>query len=338
MNPRARTRLAVFILAFSLGTSASAGVNQWTIVGPPVSVEAMAVDPHNDNILYAAGYETTAKTVDGGATWTVTPLPELIAPTVIRVSASLPSTLYVLGLSELFRSTSAGVAWSKRKLPSAAQFPSDLQVHRTNADALVVAAANFCFFGCTGGGVFRSDDGGGSWKGIGLKNKDIYHVAFDPNTTKTIYATSMFAVFRTTNGGDSWREITLAGSGSVRDVAVDPIIPGMIYAATDAGVFRSSDLGQTWVLARPSMYGSAIATPAYAARQLFVSSGGPALSFDAGSTWQELSTANSGFSFRRLWQIAVSRTVCYLVSDLDTASGQILGYELQMPRRRTATR
>jgi len=338
MNARAWSRPAVVVLALSFGGSAAAGVNQWTIVGPPVTVQAMAIDPHNDNILYAAGQETIARTGDGGATWTVTPLPELTEPSVIRVSASLPSTLYVMDILNLFRSTSAGVAWSKRKIASSAQFPQDLQVHRANADALVLAAANFCFFGCTGGGVFRSDDGGGSWRGIGLKNTDVYHVAFDPITTKTIYATSMSAVYRTTNGGDSWRVITPAGSGSVQDVAVDPVRPATVYAATEAGIFRSFDSGQSWVLARPADFGSAIAAPMYASRPLFVACGGTALSFDGGSTWQELSTAGSGFSFRGLWQVAVSQTIAYMVSDLGTARGQILGYELQMPRRRTAAR
>jgi hypothetical protein len=49
----------------------TAGVNQWTITGPPLHVRAMAVDPHDGNVLYAAARDTVARSEDRGATWTL---------------------------------------------------------------------------------------------------------------------------------------------------------------------------------------------------------------------------------------------------------------------------
>ncbi|HXI99110.1 MAG TPA: hypothetical protein VNG73_09205 [Gemmatimonadaceae bacterium] len=50
-------------------------------------------------------------------------------------------------------------------------------------------------------------------------------------------------------------------------------------------------------------------------------------------TWQEFVTASSGQSFGSLWQVAVTGNVCYMVTDLRGAPGQILAYALIPPRR-----
>src|SRR5664279_4429705 len=99
------TVVALALIAVLWTRSASAGVNRWTVIGPPASMHAMAIDPHNPKLLYAAGSESVARSDDWGATWTLTPVPGLLQPSAIRVAPSLPSTIYVLGLSDLYRST-----------------------------------------------------------------------------------------------------------------------------------------------------------------------------------------------------------------------------------------
>jgi photosystem II stability/assembly factor-like uncharacterized protein len=333
-----RTSASVLTLGLAAlwNGSALAGVNRWTVIGPPANIRAMAIDPHNTKILYGAGTETVARSDDGGITWTLTPVPGLLQPSAIRVAVSISSTVYALGLSDLYRSTTGGTSWVHRSIPSAAQFPNDLQVDATNDSTIVMACSNFCLFGCTGGGVFRSDNGGGSWHGIGLKDVDVSHVALDPTTSQIIYAVSASRLLRTSNGGGSWKEISPSSGGAIQDVAVDPVVPSTIYAAAESGIFRSADSGQSWEMIRASAYGAVIAAPAYGSRQLFASASGTALSLDRGQTWQELSTASSGLAFGSLWQVAVTPSVCYMVSDLRGLPGQILAYELQPPRRRAA--
>src|SRR5215216_1220689 len=98
---RAILGLALTIL---LAGSAAAGVNQWTVVGPPIRVRALGVDPHNPDNLYAAGDEMAATSHDRGATWTLSPTPGLHAASAVRVAVSMPSTIYALGSTELYRS------------------------------------------------------------------------------------------------------------------------------------------------------------------------------------------------------------------------------------------
>jgi photosystem II stability/assembly factor-like uncharacterized protein len=322
-----------------LAATATAGVNQWTIIGPPhLEVQAMAIDPYNNRILYAAGFDTAARSDDAGATWTSTPVPELTFPSAIRVSPSLPSKVYLVGSFDVFRSTSSGNSWIKRKAPAVVQFPTDLQVDHSNSDVVVATAINFCLFGCSGGGVYRSDDGAGSWKRIGLKDTDVYSLALDPTSSKVIYVVAKTGLFRTSNTGDSWKLISPFGSGEIESVAVDPVVSTINYSGTQTGIYRSDNSGQSWTLIRPADYGSLIAAPTFGSRQLFVSAGGVALSYDGGFTWQELSSAGSGLQFNGLKQVAVSPSVCYMVSDIVGLPGQVLSYELLMPRRRTAER
>jgi photosystem II stability/assembly factor-like uncharacterized protein len=331
-----RSHGIAFALAVTLlGTrSAGAGVNQWTVTGPQLNVEAMAVDPRNPEILYAAGYDTVARSADGGESWTLTAVPGLAAPSRIRVAASLPTTVYALGLGMLYRSTTGGASWTLRDLPSA-QFQQDLQVDPHRADSLVMAALNFCFLGCSGGGVYRSDNGGGSWQRIGLKDANVWHVAIDPTSSQTVYASTHQTLFRTVNGGRNWTAISPPGSGEIHDVTVDPMVSTTVFAATDGGVFRSFDSGNSWHVVRPSQYGSTLGDAPYLSRQLFASAMGMAVSMDQGQTWRELSTTNSGLAFNGLHQIVAAGERYYMLTDLVGAPGQILVYELRNPRRRS---
>jgi photosystem II stability/assembly factor-like uncharacterized protein len=250
----ARTVFALGLISL-VGVSAHAGLNRWTVIGPPADMRTMAVDPYDPAILHAAGRDVVARSNDRGATWTLRQLPGLGRASFIRVAPSLPSTLYLLGFQTLYRSTNGGDSWTSLRVPRTAQFQNDLQVDARNSKVLVVAASNFCFLGCSGGGVFRSTDGGESWQGIGLTNTNVWRAAIDPAESQIIYATTETQLLRTGNRGGSWRDWTPPGSGSVKGVAVDPVLPETIYAATGAGVFRSRDAGRSWELARASTFG-----------------------------------------------------------------------------------
>jgi len=332
---RSRLVLALCIAPLFHG-SASAGVNQWTVIGPPASVQAMAADPQDDRVLYAAGFETVARTYDRGITWSSTEIPGLAGPVAIRVAPSIPSTIYVLGFSNLFRSTSGGQSWVPRSIPSAVGFPNDLQVHATNADVIVVACSNFCFFGCSGGGVYRSDNGGGTWRRIGLKDTNVYEIALDPTNAQVVYARTETNLFKTINGGGSWKEISLPASGVIHEVAVDPVIPTIVYAAADSGIFKSFDAGVSWTLIRPALYGSSVAIDPADSSSVLAAADGMIRSFDGGHTWQELNAVAPGIQFNSLRQILIDGRFCYKVSDLVGRPGQILQYEILQPRRRAA--
>ena len=127
-----------------------------------------------------------------------------------------------------------------------------------------------------GRGMFRSDDGGASWRPIGLEQTgQIGAVEIHPSNADIAWAAGLGnpfgknperGVFKTTDGGRSWRQV-LSTSDSVGaiDVEVHPsnpdilyaamwrgerkpwtIISGLAEAAQEDGIWRSEDGGENW--------------------------------------------------------------------------------------------
>jgi photosystem II stability/assembly factor-like uncharacterized protein len=124
-----------------------------------------------------------------------------------------------------------------------------------------------------GNGVYRSTDGGATWKNRGLKQSGtIGRIVVHPTNPDTIYvaaAGSLFnpggdrGIYRSTNGGNSWRLVLAPENGFSGgiDLAIDPSNPDRIFAAmwqrrrepdlrtyggVGSGLWRSDDGGDTW--------------------------------------------------------------------------------------------
>jgi photosystem II stability/assembly factor-like uncharacterized protein len=101
-------------------------------------------------------------------------------------------------------------------------------------------------------GIFKSSDGGKSWKKVnnGLPSLTIYSIAFDPKNDKIIYCGGFkTGVCRSDNGGESWKcsENGLEGFNTIHSISIHPDDPKFIVAGTiDGGVFISTDAGKTW--------------------------------------------------------------------------------------------
>jgi len=113
------------------------------------------------------------------------------------------------------------------------------------------------------GGVFRSDDGGASWRGVGLGGRHIMSVAASPTEVNVVWVgTEPSAVLRSENGGERWEQTseleTLTSSSEwsfppkpdthhVRWIACHPQEPGRLWVAIEAGALISTlDGGRTW--------------------------------------------------------------------------------------------
>ena len=123
-----------------------------------------------------------------------------------------------------------------------------------------------------GRGVYRSTDGGGSFKNVGLPDShDIPRLAVDPRNPDVCFAAALGhlwgpsaerGVYRTTDGGKSWKAVLQidADTGAC-DVAIDPSDASIVYAAmyvrrrtawsfqsggAQGGIYRSDDGGTTW--------------------------------------------------------------------------------------------
>src|SRR5437870_3291788 len=123
-----------------------------------------------------------------------------------------------------------------------------------------------------GSGLYRSDDGGKTWKNVGLKSSEhIGRIAIDPKDSNTVYVAAEGPIwgpggdrghFKTTDGGKTWKHIlNLSENTGVTDVVIDPQNPETIYAASyqrrrhmftlidggpESAIYKSTDAGTTW--------------------------------------------------------------------------------------------
>lgn len=160
----------------------------------------------------------------------------------------------------------------------------------------------------TGGRVYRSTNGGRSWKSgppIALK---LDALTVDPRDGSIVYAGTNDGVLKSTDAGRTWRRSGLRppagrsreyadGEGWVYSIAVDPADSRNVYAITrgleKTVAFRSRDAGATWKAMRPSTQRDMREIHAAGSGILYTAGrfwepipGGVLRSTDGGTTWQ----------------------------------------------------
>lgn len=178
--------------------------------------------------------------------------------------------------------------------------------------------ANIVYAGTWGSGMYKSSDGGATWRVInsGLDNLYINSLAIDPRQPQILFAGTFHrGVYQSTNGGESWQP---SGSGLnaeavVYTLVIDPLHPNLLYAGTRAntaappwggGVFKSVDGGASWTqqptIGEDYIYGLAIdpvtPTTVYCATH----SQGVWKTTDGGALWKLSSGGLSDYSTRAL--------------------------------------
>ena len=140
------------------------------------------------------------------------------------------------------------------------RFPMVLDLYRYASEAAImgdgsVLGAGFSTY-ITGGGVFRSTDGGTLWD-YRWKN-DAGDSPGDSNLWRIrraggsrAYASGTGGVFRSDDSGKTWNATALESS-EIRALAVDPTNPDLVFAGSwnaDGGIFKTVDGGKTWTAA-----------------------------------------------------------------------------------------
>jgi photosystem II stability/assembly factor-like uncharacterized protein len=170
----------------------------------------------------------------------------------------------------MWKSVDAGKTWKRAGLADSRHI-ARIRIHPRNPDVVYAAVLGHLFGPNAERGVYRSTDGGASWKRVLFVDEatGAVDLAMDPANPRVLYA-GLWRVRRTpyslesggagsglwksTDGGDSWTDLS-RNSGLPRaplgivGVAVSPTDPDNVYAIVEAaagGVFRSKDGGKTW--------------------------------------------------------------------------------------------
>jgi hypothetical protein len=135
---------------------------------------------------------------------------------------------------------------------------------RTRALVIHPTTPSRMWAGSVGGGIWRSDNSGGSWYPLDdwMGNLAICCLTMDPGNSNVMYAgtgegfgnfdaISGEGIWKTTNGGSSWTQIASTLSfGSVNRIVVSPSNSNVVLAATATGIRRSTDGGTSWTTER----------------------------------------------------------------------------------------
>ncbi|HEV2387782.1 MAG TPA: hypothetical protein VGS20_11070 [Candidatus Acidoferrales bacterium] len=223
------------------------------------------------------------KTTDGGITWSPVTDGQIHSSSVgaVAVAESNPDVVYI-GMGEaclrgnimqgdgVYKSTDAGKTWRNVGLGDT-QTIARIRVEPANPDVVYVAAFGHPAAPNDARGVYRSRDGGQTWRRVLFRDAQTgaIDLSMDRNHPNVLYAALWQAyrkswtmssggpgsgLFKTTDGGDTWTELT-RNPGMPRGVigrigvAVSAADSSRVYAlveASDGGVFRSDDGGATW--------------------------------------------------------------------------------------------
>ncbi len=259
---------------------------QWRSIGPNRGGRSIAVAGSSSRPLeyyFGAVGGGLWKTTDGGQSWKPVTDGQIRSSSVgaVAVSQSNPDVVYI-GMGEtdirgnimqgdgVYKSIDGGKKWTHMGLAET-QAIAKIRIDPTNPDVVYVAALGHPSGQNAERGVFKSTDGGKTWRKILYRNDKTgaIDLSMDPEHPQTLYAALWQAyrtswqmssggpgsgLFKSTDGGEHWTELTRnpglpTGVIGRIGIAVSPVDANRVYAiveAADGGVYRSDDAGATW--------------------------------------------------------------------------------------------
>jgi photosystem II stability/assembly factor-like uncharacterized protein len=344
---------------------------RWRMIGPfrGGRTRAVAGVPDQPNIFYIGQVNGGVwKSTDYGRTWNpIFDGEDTQSVGAIAVAPSNSNIVYVAGGEGLhrpdlsvgdgiYRSTDAGKTWTHLGLEGGEQIPA-IAVDPTNPNRLFAAVLGHPYGPNEERGIFRSDDGGRTWKKVLYKNDRIggSDVILDPKNPGIVYASlweetlgpwedaNSYAgpgggLFKSTDGGTTWKQLTKGlPDGLVQiNVAIAASNPQRLYAtlATKTeggyasgkglGVYRSDDSGGSWQKItedpRPAMKigGGDLSVPVVDPKDpdtVYVTSIVTVRSTDGGKTWISLRGAPGGDDYQNIWVNPRDPNILLLVAD-----------------------
>ncbi len=252
----------------------------------------------------------------------------------IEVDPKDPSTWYVaVGSGGVWKTKNGGITWKPIFDEQAVYSTGDVTIDPSNSNIIWVGTGenNGGRHLSFGDGVYRSLDGGQTWKNMGLKKSEhISDIIVHPNDSNTVWVSSQGplwtkggqrGLFKTTDGGETWNNILEIDEWTgVTSLVIDSRNPDKLYAASwqrqrtlpayvgtgpGTAIHTTDDGGKTWRKLSKGLpetdmgkIGLAISKinpdVIYAGIEINQRKGGLYRSVDRGASWTKMSDAVAG--------------------------------------------
>lgn len=193
----------------------------------------------------------------------------------IEVNERNPYVIYAASSTGgVWKTATNGVTWEPVFEREGTHSVGDIVVHPVDTAVVWVGTGERANRQSTswGDGVYRSTDGGRTWRNMGLRDSHhIGRIVMHPTDSRTVYVAAMGhlwgpneerGLYKSNDGGETWRRVLHVDSiTGVVDVAIDPYDPNVLFAATyqrmrkpfgfhgggpGSGLWKSTDAGETW--------------------------------------------------------------------------------------------
>jgi photosystem II stability/assembly factor-like uncharacterized protein len=238
------------------------------------TISAIAIDPHDPDVVYVSAmghvFSSNAergvfKSTDGGRTWSkILYVDDKTGAIDLVMDPGNPQVLYASMWqayrtpwklddggpgSGLYKSSDGGAHWTEISRHSG--FPQGT----LGRIGVTLAGSNpevlYAIVQAKEGGVFRSDDAGGSWHRVNsnwsLRQRAFYYMSIygDPTSSDVVYVPEVDALWVSRDGGRNFAKLhTPHGDNHI--VWINPNDPKLLLEGNDGGATVSTDGGRTW--------------------------------------------------------------------------------------------
>lgn len=261
------------------------------------SIGALAMDPNNSNVIWAGTGENNHQRAIG----------------------------YGNGI---YKSCDDGKTWKNMGLKKSRQI-GEILIDPRNSDVIYVAAEGSIWGPNEERGVFKTSDGGKTWKKVLYisENTGVANLAFEPGNPDVIYAGAEqrrrhqftkigggpeSAYYKSTDGGKTWNKLTngipKVDKGGM-EIVVAPSNPNIVYAMFEAtkqgGTYRSDDRGASFHKVSDhyssGQYYSELIMDPYNENKIFSMETVSKVSVNGGKTWKQLGNNKRHVDDHVLW-------------------------------------
>ena len=207
------------------------------------NIRAIAIDPNQANVIYAAEKHGTYKSIDSGSTWKLMNNGYPISIEALSINPEDSNLIYAATNNSIYKSNNGGTTWQLA-------FTTDL-ISGNFPDYLksMIIQSRKDVYAILGNNIYKSIDNGIKWTAF---KQNCSTLAIDEKNQKVIYTSCLSyyyphnGIYKSIDGGFTWHMV-LHTKATITTLNIDKNNSQIIYAGNlEHGIFQSMDGGKQW--------------------------------------------------------------------------------------------